>query len=81
MDPGPRFVRAFPTRPPFPPHRARVAGRDGVEQRRAARCGWEVFEREDREGNQRKGGNEEGKGEFAGGLGEGHALFDSGRTQ
>ena len=40
----PRLMRALPTRPPFPPHRARVAGCDGVEQRGAARCGWEVFE-------------------------------------
>ena len=32
----------------------------------------------DGEGNLRKGGNEEGKGEFAGGLGQGHAWFDSG---
>ena len=41
-----RFARALLTRPPFPPHRVRVAGRDGVEQRRAVRRGWEVFERE-----------------------------------
>ena len=38
----PRLMRALPTRPPFPPRCARVAGRGGVEPRR----GWEVFERE-----------------------------------
>ena len=29
---GPNFARAFSTCPHFPPHRARVAGCDGVEQ-------------------------------------------------
>ena len=67
-------MHAFLMRPPFPPHRVRMDGRDGAELHDVVgRC---LSGR----GKVIEGRGETRKDEF-GGLGEGHGWFDFRQTQ